>query len=83
MEGQIECTNRWMMDLVEAQHEILGPDFPQIPTYVKRNEANRRPRYSYPFEPFRIFGTVTSHRDASVESPGKRNERGVRFNSFR
>lgn len=39
MEGRIEGSNRRMMDLVDACR-VSSPDFPQIPTYVKRNEAN-------------------------------------------
>lgn len=73
MEGRIEGSNRRMMDLVDACR-VSSPDFPQIPTYVKRNEANPSPTLLLPTEVSNIRDGVTSRRDASVDSAGKRNE---------
>lgn len=55
MEGQIECIEGWWISRGRVpRNGNESPDFPQIPTYVKRNEANRRPRYSYPGSPNRF-----------------------------
>lgn len=70
MEGQIECTDGW------CRERILVPISPQIPTYVKRNGANRRPRFSRD-SPNRFEYSERLHQRWCVRR-GKRN--GTRWN---